>query len=52
MSMKDKYIYPAIFTYQEDGISIEFPDLQDAYQVQIPPKKRLRMQEKQWRFIY
>lgn len=25
--MKDKYIYPAIFDYADDGISIEFPDL-------------------------
>ncbi|BCJ87056.1 type II toxin-antitoxin system HicB family antitoxin [Effusibacillus dendaii] len=25
--MKDRYIYPAIFDYAEDGISIEFPDL-------------------------
>ncbi|MFZ5650254.1 MAG: type II toxin-antitoxin system HicB family antitoxin [Bacillota bacterium] len=24
---KDKYIYPAIFDYADDGISIEFPDL-------------------------
>lgn len=24
---KDTYIYPAIFSYDEDGISIEFPDL-------------------------
>lgn len=24
---KDYYIYPAIFTYEEDGISISFPDL-------------------------
>ena len=24
---KDNYIYPAIFTYDDDGISIEFPDL-------------------------
>ena len=24
---KDKYIYPAIFDYTEDGISIEFPEL-------------------------
>ena len=24
--MKDKYIYPAIFDYADDGISIEFPD--------------------------
>ena len=25
--VKDRYIYPAIFDYAEDGISIEFPDL-------------------------
>lgn len=24
---KDRYIYPAVFHYAEDGISIEFPDL-------------------------
>ena len=25
--MKDNYIYPAILSYEADGISIEFPDL-------------------------
>lgn len=25
--MRDTYVFPAIFTYEEDGISIEFPDL-------------------------
>ncbi len=25
--MKDKYIYPAIFDYADDGISVKFPDL-------------------------
>lgn len=25
--MKDIYIFPAIFSYENDGISIEFPDL-------------------------
>ena len=25
--LKDRYIYPAIFDYANDGISIEFPDL-------------------------
>lgn len=25
--MRDEYIYPAIFTYEDKGISIEFPDL-------------------------
>lgn len=24
---KNRYIYPAIFDYAEDGISVEFPDL-------------------------
>lgn len=24
---KDRYIYPAIFDYSDDGISVEFPDL-------------------------
>lgn len=25
--MKDRYFYPAIFNYAEDGISVSFPDL-------------------------
>ena len=25
--MKDKYVYPAIFDYSDEGISISFPDL-------------------------
>ncbi|WP_235588805.1 type II toxin-antitoxin system HicB family antitoxin, partial [Sporosarcina koreensis] len=25
--LKDRYIYPALFTYADDGISVEFPDL-------------------------
>jgi len=28
---KDKYIYPAIFSYDDDGISVEFPDLPGCY---------------------
>lgn len=27
MSKKDRYIYPAIFDYADDGITVEFPDL-------------------------
>ncbi|MBN1035800.1 UNVERIFIED_ORG: HicB family protein [Clostridium botulinum] len=27
MNAKDMYVFPAIFTYDNDGISIEFPDL-------------------------
>ena len=26
--LNDTYIYPALFTYENDGISIEFPDLE------------------------
>lgn len=28
--MKDRYIYPAVFDYADDGISVEFPDLPGA----------------------
>ena len=27
MNKKDRYIYPAVFEYADDGISISFPDL-------------------------
>ncbi len=29
--MKDIYIYPALFTYADDGISVEFPTLDGAF---------------------
>lgn len=29
--MKDKYVYPAIFTYDDGGIDIEFPDIQGCF---------------------
>lgn len=29
--LKDRYSYVALFTYDEDGISIEFPDLPGCY---------------------
>lgn len=29
--MKDIYIYPALFTYNDDGISVEFPSLGGAF---------------------
>lgn len=29
--MKDNYIYPAIFSYEDDGISISFPDLEGCF---------------------
>ena len=27
MNVKDKYIYPAIFDFDNDGITVTFPDL-------------------------
>lgn len=27
MNKKDKYVFPAVFTIEKDGISVEFPDL-------------------------
>jgi len=27
MNKKDKYVFPAVFSIEEDGISVEFPDL-------------------------
>ncbi|MGP0579175.1 type II toxin-antitoxin system HicB family antitoxin [Paenibacillus peoriae] len=29
--MKNRYVYPAIFDYADDGISVSFPDLPGAY---------------------
>lgn len=31
MEKKDKYVYPAIFEYNEDGIAISFPDLDGCF---------------------
>ena len=28
--LKDRYVFPAVFDYAEDGISVEFPDLPGA----------------------
>lgn len=33
--LKDKYSYIALFTYEDAGISIEFPDLPAAIRVLI-----------------
>jgi predicted RNase H-like HicB family nuclease len=29
--LKDRYIYPAILSFDADGISVEFPDLPGCY---------------------
>lgn len=41
--MKDRYIYPAIFDYADDGISVEFPDLPGALTCGDTDEETLRM---------
>lgn len=41
--LKDRYIYPAIFDYADDGISVEFPDLPGAYTAGDTDEEALRM---------
>lgn len=43
--MKDKYVYPAIFYYDEDGISIEFPDLPGCFSCADTDEEALYMAE-------
>ena len=43
--MKDKYVYPAIFDYAEDGISIEFPDLKGCLSCADTDQEALYMAE-------
>ncbi|HHW44452.1 type II toxin-antitoxin system HicB family antitoxin [Desulfofundulus thermobenzoicus] len=40
---KDRYIYPAIFDYADDGISVEFPDLPGCYTCGDNDEEALRM---------
>ncbi|MEV5028533.1 type II toxin-antitoxin system HicB family antitoxin [Paenibacillus sp. LPE1-1-1.1] len=41
--MKDRYVYPAIFDYADDGISVEFPDLPGAFTCGDTDEEALRM---------
>ena len=43
--MKDKYVYPAIFYYDDDGISIEFPDLPVCFSCDDTDEEALYMAE-------
>lgn len=40
---KDKYIYPAIFEYDSDGISIRFPDLPGCFSCGADDEEALHM---------
>ena len=44
--MKDKYVYPALFSYDDDdGISIEFPDLPGCFSCADTDEEALYMAE-------
>ena len=43
MQKKDVYVYPAIFDYAEDGISISFPDLPGCFSCAWSDEEALRM---------
>lgn len=40
---KDCYIYPAIFTYEDDGVSVEFPDLSGCLTCADTPEEAVKM---------
>lgn len=41
--MKDRYIYPAVFHYDDDGISVSFPDLPGCLTCGDTPEEALAM---------
>lgn len=43
--MKDKYVYPAVFDYDADGISISFPDLAGCFSCADTDEEALLMAE-------
>lgn len=43
--MRDKYVYPAIFNYADDGISISFPDLPGCFSCADTDEEALLMAE-------
>ena len=42
MGKKDNYIYPAIFNYDDDGISIKFPDLPGCFSCGFSTEEAIR----------
>lgn len=43
MQKKDVYVYPAVFNYADDGISISFPDLPGCFSCADTDEEALRM---------
>jgi len=43
--MKDRYIFPAVFNYADDGISVSFPDLPGCFTCGDTDEEAVRMAE-------
>ena len=43
--MRDRYIFPAVFNYAEDGISISFPDIEGCFSCADTDEEAVRMAE-------
>lgn len=43
--MRDRYIFPAIFSYAEDGISISFPDIEGCFSCADNDEEAVQMAE-------
>ena len=43
--MRDRYIFPAVFNYEDDGISVSFPDLPGCYTCGDNDEEAVRMAE-------
>lgn len=41
--IKDRYIFPALFSYDDDGVSVEFPDLPGCYTCADSTEEALKM---------
>ena len=43
--MRDRYIFPAVFNYAEDGISISFPDIEGCFSCADTDEEAVQMAE-------
>lgn len=41
--MKDSYLYPAVLTFEDDGISVEIPDLPGCLTCGVTPEEAITM---------
>ena len=45
---KDYYVYPAVFDYADDGITIDFPDLPGCMPCAFSTEEAVKMPAKLW----